>query len=570
MHTPLRSVHVTLGRLPYPVQWLLLILSILLFVVRCAKIEELEGGPKDTTPPKLKTTYPAHGSTGFNGQKIQLIFDKEVEIQDIYNRLIITPKLEKRTDKPSYTTKTQGNKVELHLAVPLAPETTYTFSFTDAICDTKERTAAENPVLTFSTGDSIDTLCIGGKINYLMTNKPAANALVGLYKVTTPDTAHILNSNPDYFTRTNQEGTFKIEHIKPGPYKICAGYSESEKRRLILDSDQDFYGFLPSPIALSESLENIDLSILQANIAELSIQSTQAQGTYFEIHFNRPIQETYTLQLKGLSKRTQHQLFSHLAEKNQVIRVYNTMGLLENETLEASLLATDDRGNEVNQTVRLRFKNTAKKEPFRCTIQPNRVPACLSIDITANKPMKNIYADNIYLLINQVDTLFLTSEDITQHPLHDAITIRKQVDTDINTAQGQLTPTNIALHIPKGAFISVEKEQNESLTYQYVAKNPTDYGRLSGQVTTQSPGFIIQLLNDKYEVVEAIRNQSHYKFETITPGIYTIRVLLLDKQHGMWHCGNINQSIPPNPVIFYPHELNIAANWSLEDINLSC
>jgi hypothetical protein len=549
----------------------------LLFTTGCAQIENPEGGPKDTTPPQLISTYPLHESTGFKDKKLKLTFDKEIEIQDIYNRLIITPKLARLEDKPSYVAKVRGNMVEIELEAPLEEETTYTFNFKDAICDTKERTPAANPTLTFSTGDYVDSIYVTGKIQYLMTDQPATDALVCIYKINETDTLHILNSTPDYFTKTNQNGEFKIEHIKQGRYKICAGYSKENK--LILDASKDPYGFLPTVLELLEPIDNLNLHIVEADITEFKLQNSQPQGQYFEINFSKPI-AIYTIELANRSKRFKDaQLYSHLVEDAHTIRVYNTLGLLEDDMLEARLTAQDKMGNSIEQNIRIYFRDKVlEKEKFKCIIQPttdtkvDTMP--LKVHVSTNKPIRNINTDNLFLVFNQADTLQLAPEEIIIDQHRDSITIQKHFNlTDwIQPTEKDTTGDNklpgIELCIAKGAFVSVERELNEASNHKYLIKNPQECGIIKGRITTHAPGFIVQLLNTKYEVVEEIRNKTDYVFKNVLPGNYKIRILVLNEKDGKWAFGNINQSIPPNPVILYSHELTIVANWEIDYIDI--
>jgi hypothetical protein len=559
-----------------PLLTILCTLVILLFTTRCSQIEELEGGPKDTTPPQLISTYPLHESIGFKGQKLRLTFDKEIEIQDIYNRLVITPKLARLEDKPSYVAKVKGKMVELDLETPLEKETTYTFNFKDAICDIKEHTAAVNPTLTFSTGDYVDSMYVAGQVKYLMTGQLANDALVCLYKIIETDTCHILNSTPDYFTKTNQEGEFKLEHIKQGKYRICTGYSKENK--LILDASKDPYGFLPTTLELLEPIDSLPLYILQADVTEFKLQNHQPQGQYFEISFSKPI-TAYTLELANRSRRFKNaQLYSHLIEDGHTIRVYNTLGLLEDDILEAKLTAQDIVGKSIEENISIHFRDkTTKKEKLKYTIQPipgTKVdPKPLELNIIFNKPIKSIQQDSLFFVINQADTLKLIPDEIILQSHKDTITIQKYFDTadwiqapqEVNTETDELL--NIELHIAKGAFISVEKELNEPSDHKYFIKTPQECGTIKGRISTRFPGFIVQLLDTNYEVVEEIRNKTDYVFKDILPGNYLIRVLLLREKDGKWNFGNINQSIPPDPVIFYPHELAIVANWELDYID---
>jgi len=559
------------------------IIVIALLTSTCAAINPLEGGPKDTVPPQLIETYPAQESTNnFQEKKkkptITLTFDKEIQVQDIYNKLIVTPKLARREEGPSYVFKVKKNILELSLEVPLEEDTTYTFNFKDAIRDTHEGTPAENPTLTFSTGAQVDAMYITGQVKLLMTDQPT-KALISLYKITEADTTHILNSAPDYFTASKEDGTFRLEHIKQGTYRLCAG--QSKENKLTIDPSKEPYGFLTAPLELAEPIENISLYITEANINEFKVQSSKPQGPYFEISFSKPI-STYHLQLKHIPKRLKNStLYSHLIEEGATIRVYNTLGLLEDDLLEAKLETGDEMGNAIEQDIKLQFKDRrVEKAPFKYTMQPaagTKINAKLfQVDIQFSKPIKDIQADNLYLLTEQKEKWPISPEEITIHPHRDKITIQKKLNLTTGSkssiAADASTPKDenknqATLQIDKGAFVSVEKELNEAGTFKYLFKTSEECGSIKGNVITRAPGFIIQLLDREYQVVDEIRNQRYYEFKDVLPGNYWIRVLATSTRDGQWSFGNINKLIPPDPVIFYPHELAIVAKWELEDID---
>ena len=56
-------------------------------------------------------------------------------------------------------------------------------------------------------------------------------------------------------------------------------------------------------------------------------------------------------------------------------------------------------------------------------------------------------------------------------------------------------------------------------------------------------------------------------FKKILPGNYRLRVLVLQDKDAAWQFGNINKLETPDPVLFYPHELDVVANWELDYID---
>ena len=391
-----------------------LALATCLITYGCANIMMPEGGPKDVPPPKIVKTSPLQGSTHFKGKVLKLVFDKEIEVKDIYSRLVITPQLKQLENKPSYTCSVWGNTVTLKLMSPLEENTTYTFNFNNAIRDTTEGNIAASPTLTFSTGDRLDDEYVAGQVTDLMTQLPAPQALVALYKARDEE-AHILNATPDYFTTADEQGKFRIDHISPGQYYICAG--KSHKKSYEINPETDPYGFLKAPIDLTAgSVDNISIPILQADVRRLKLQRQQPVRQYYELTFNKPIQ-TYTLTLQHPPQGHEEVLYSHLVEEHHTIRVYNTLELLEEDSLEAQLTATDVLGNMVEETITLHFKaRQHPQHPASYKFDPTSGTAIKSHFVgtmTLNKPVKEILIDHLYFVLNGQHKVQIQTEDVT-------------------------------------------------------------------------------------------------------------------------------------------------------------
>ena len=553
----------------------LMCIALGLFTHSCARIIAPEGGPKDTIPPQLIQVFPVQGSTNFKGGTIKLIFDKEIEACDIYKKLIVTPRLQKLDNKPSYTYSVQGKTLKINLKVPLEEETTYTFNFRDAIKDITEGNIAKDLLLTFSTGAQIDVMHVTGQVNYLMTHQPASKAVVALCKADS-NNFNIFDNPPDYFIEADEEGKFKLDHIKKGKYYLYA--STSKDNQLMIDPSVDEYGFLKDPIELTEKpIEGITLSILKADIRKFQLQSQQFQDQYLELSFNKPVVD-YKLSLTHQSKRSQEAstLYSHLIEDKRVIRVYNTLGFLEEDSVKAHLTAQDELGTVIEEIIDIQFKEKRNKkyttsykfEPASGTaINSNFVGT-----VTINKPVKEIVLDRLFFVFNKQSKISIDTEDLQLSDHRDVITIKKQFDPRMLASlekkeKGHEETIGLVLHIEEEAFITVEEDRNEAMHCMYTLINPKEYGTIRGKIVTETPGFIIQLLDADYKVVKEIRNERNYQFKELIPGNYRLRVLVLKAKDAAWCFGNIYKLKEPDPVIFYPSEVGVIANWEVEGID---
>jgi Bacterial Ig-like domain len=550
----------------------LVLVALGLFISSCARIMAPEGGPKDTIPPKLIRAFPTQESTGFKEKTIKLVFDKEIEVHDIYNKLVVTPKLPTLKNRPSYTCSVRGKTLKLTLETPLQEETTYTFNFNDAIKDTTEGNIAEGLVLTFCTGEYIDTMYVTGQVKHLMTHEPAAKVLVALCKVSN-NSLNIFDNPPDYCAKTDEGGKFKLGHVKKGKYYIYA--STSKNNQLTVDPSEDAYGFLSNAIDLTITpLEGVTLSILKADVREFKLQSQQPQGQYFELNFNKPVVD-YTLTLGSSFKKFTEPptLYSHLIEDKQVIRVYNTFGLLEGDRLEAYLTAKDAAGMVLEEKITIQFRaSRSQNHPAAYAFEPatgTAIPPDFVGTMTVNKPMKEVIADRLSFIFDNKKEIRIHAEDLQLNPQRDMITITKQLPSMLQWRENgeEDKKESLVLQMKEGAFVTAEGDSSKAMRYVYTLSNPKEYGTIRGTITTEAPGFIVQLLDLKYNVIDSLKNEYNYQFNGIAPGNYKLRLLILQEKEGEWRFGNIHERKEPDPVVLYPADVAVISNWKVEGID---
>lgn len=561
----------------------LLCLLLVLLTQACAHITAPDGGPKDETPPKLMTTSPAQGSINFQGKVINLTFDKAIEVNNIKDRLVITPKLEKSANKPSYTHSIYGKTLRIKLNASLNQATTYTFNFNNAIRDITEGNEAEAPTLIFSTGEQIDTMYIKGNVRNHMTQQPAPGVLVGLYKAG-EQRPNYLEDLPDYFTKTDEKGAYHLAHISKGKYYICANNNSALK----IDPAVDIYGFLTAPIDLTTtSAEEVLLSVLKADIRAPKIESQQIVGAYFELRFNKAM-ENYSLTLpQKLITSVEPKVYSHWIEDDQTIRIYNTFGLLEEDSIDVQLTAQDALGQTLEALITLQFSEERPKDDFAYNLEPGSASAIDSnfvATITCNKPIKSVAVDHFCFLANGKEVMQFSDDDWQLNEQRNVLTLKKQLGPSLSALLSAVevgsTPRQedkvqaregLALQLKEGALVSIEKDESQAQVYTYLTKDSEAYGMIQGTVSTQAPGFIVQLLDEDYEVIQEVRNRQHYQFDEIVPGNYRIRVLVLKNADGAWDHGNILTNKAPDAVIFYKatEAITVLPSWPMENVDLA-
>ncbi len=181
----------------------------------CAQIGSPTGGPRDTLPPVLVGSVPKLYATNFKDNKITLIFDEYIDVQEVQTNLLVSP-FPKITPTINFKLKT----VTVKLKDTLIPNTTYAINFGNAIRDNNEGNPFKNFTYVFSTGNIIDSMKAGGKVIIAETGKTDSTFIALLYR--NVDDSAVQKRKPDYVSRLDGTGQFQFTNLSPGRYKLYA------------------------------------------------------------------------------------------------------------------------------------------------------------------------------------------------------------------------------------------------------------------------------------------------------------------------------------------------------------
>ncbi|WP_187696228.1 hypothetical protein, partial [Xanthovirga aplysinae] len=499
---------------------------------------------------------------------------------------------------------------------PFKDSTTYTFNFRDAVTDITEYNKAENVRLAFSTGPYLDSLQVKGVIRDLLTNEPIKEAIVSLYPAN--DTLDLFNSEPNYFTMSGEDGSYLIDNIKDGDYRIYAFSTKS--RNLTAKTANDIYGFSAKTLDLKAKSDTINIGLVKNNIDSLKLLYARPSGKYFEIRLNKYVTD-YSLEPIDSDAK----LFSNLQDENKTIRVYNTDERIEADSMQVKLWAIDSVKNKVNENLYIKFIESRQSlADFAQTAKSKQSDIIDTIEIkyTFNKPIKTIVPDSLYI---QYDSLTIdpidVNKDLHWNKTRDQVTIVKAIDLSKVKREEEQLPINntdstlnqidqnvdqnvenlaeekdkqparlsrrerkeaeqvkpkpkkinyvdrVRLYNSAASFISIENDSSTVVDNFYTFKEPKNFGIIKGKITTTYPHYYVQLLDDKNQVIDEQVSPKNYEFNYVKPGTYKIRVLVANKNTGKWEIGDIRNNEEPDPVYFYPKNLTVRANWELlEDL----
>lgn len=187
---------------------------LLLGLLACAKKTSPEGGPYDTTPPRLVKSTPENGAVNVKSKRIKLRFNENVQLERQSEKVVFDPP--QRT--PPKLTAGIGKTITIQFEDPLLDSTTYVIDFSDAIVDLNEKNPIDGFTFAFSTGPIIDTLCLSGKLLDAQTLQPLPDFTVGIYKDF--QEGDLKEKTMLRVSRTTETGNFFIKNLAPGEYSL--------------------------------------------------------------------------------------------------------------------------------------------------------------------------------------------------------------------------------------------------------------------------------------------------------------------------------------------------------------
>ncbi len=275
----------------------------------CAQIGAPTGGPRDSIPPVLVTASPKLFTTNFKGNKITLIFNEYINVLDVQKNVLVSP-FPKTSPVIDFKLKT----VSIKLIDTLIDNTTYAINFGNAIVDNNENNPFKEFTYVFSTGSTIDSLKLSGKVLMAETGKPDSTLQALLYR--NANDSSVEKRKPDYIAKINANGKFTFTNLSEGIYRIYAlkdgdgGKTYNSKIESFAFADADIVvAAIPDSVLLyayEEEKEKKKIpSVAAKSAADKKLKFTPAPSknmqqdlrSDFELHFNNTLKNFDTTKI---------------------------------------------------------------------------------------------------------------------------------------------------------------------------------------------------------------------------------------------------------------------------------
>ncbi len=581
-----------LDKIPYIIiagfAWVVIVSS-------CANQGMPTGGPRDTIPPVLTGTFPAYKSLNFSGNEVRLTFNEYIIPDQVSEQLVISPPLEKR---PVILTKSRT--LILRFNESLQDSLTYSMDFKNSIIDNNERNPLENLRFIFSTGDSLDSLRVAGKVVNAFNMEPLENTLVMLHK-NLHDSA-VYRLRPLYIARTDEEGMYLFDNVAEGQYHLFSlndananmRYDEGVEEIAFHDSvivpsavyhaEADTLAsgadsllvtghihFLPGPVYLRQFSEEIYDQYLKTSKRDSPYQ--------FTLVFNEPVRDTFSVRL--VNEDIENWVISEPNLKYDSLTFWitdTTLARQEKIQMEISYFQIDTTDNLYVEKDTIEMQYIEKEDPRRRRRAarnededaPPEVPQfswTTNLSSTGFDLNKDIIlsAPQPLRFINPEAISVYLAEDTLKTPLEIKVAPDSVLYRTYRISYQWEDETSYTISVDSAASENIYGLTSREILTTFSTRSRDYYGAINLAITGVEGQVLVQLLENKPEEPvlseKIIDKDQTVVFDYLPPEKYRVKAIFDINRNGKWDPGSYQDKFQPEPVIYINEVIKVRSNW---------
>lgn len=581
---------------------LLVIISVVAYLISisCAnRGSGPQGGPKDITPPRPQRSIPDANSLNYKKNRIDIIFDEIVQVQNTFDNIIISP-----PQKQAPTVKAIGKKISVELQDTLKDETTYTIFFGDAIVDNNEHNVLSGYSFSFATGESIDTLKMSGTLIDAATLNPIAGVMVGIHSDLS-DSA--FTSKPfDRITKTDKNGNFSITNIRSGKYRIYALDDVGNNYRF--DMPDEKIAFSDSIFEPSVSTNVVADTVYRDSVVRLSTGKTDTLRLVdtvirkFDVRYSpdsivlRAFVEDYYNQyvVKSLRPDVRHFTIYFNAPNKELPR---TEGI-NFDMGKGVVVEPNSRGDTIDywlkdtalwaiDTLKLRLTYMKMDSTHNLVEQTDTIS--LRSQKRRAKSDKNRNQEFLTLIsnakgsINYFDTIEISIPTPAEMDMVKKISLQRRVDTIWQPQKSTITAIDSVgrryrvaatlqpsqtyrLVVDSASFRDIYGNVNKNTTFDFSVKSKDLYASLTLEMGVFTGKEIIELIDKNERIIRrVIADKQKVRFDNLDAGTYYARLFVDLNGNGKYDVGNFAEKRQAEPVYYYSKSFELRQMWDNEE-----
>lgn len=499
----------------------------------CATRSAPTGGPRDTLPPSLDTSYPPNQSINFSAQRIRLVFDEYLSLKSGQQQMMISPPL---SEKP--TIKSSGREVLIEFEDTLRQNTTYIISFGSAITDFTEGNVNEEIRYVFSTGSYIDSLSLSGSLSDAFSGEVPKDIMVALYRDNQIEKrdSFLYKQLPNYYSFLSEQGAFKMTNLRAGNYRLVA--FEDKDGDFKLNKGTEKMAFWPELITLkADTTYNYELQSFEPSPDFKFKNAIHSGKGLIKFAFSK---EPDSLDIKPLDIPEDSAFFQKRPGGDSLYYWFN----VKRDSINF-LLNGQGGFRDSLYTVSLRNRKTPS---LRLKPEREELRSFDTIVLHSNLPLSNVLNDSILELTNDSSRASLSINP--QEPLE--------------LLRYPPFKTNIAFNFKPNSVKSWYQAKMDSAFLKFSVLKGDDLGSIDLRVVTDTIFQYILRVNDPKgrQVKQAIFTDSTtVVLRKMPPGAYKAYLIQDVDRDSTWTTGNFWRNRLPEARLEFKEKLEIRANW---------
>ena len=586
------------------------------FLSRCASVGQPTGGPRDSLSPNVVLTTPELGATNFRGDRIYIAFDEYVQLKDQQKEVYTSPAMKK---KPTVSLRGRGIEIQLE-PDSLDDNTTYAIEFGASVADNNEGNPLHGLRYVFSTGSTIDSLYMSGYTEDSQTTDSLGRAYICFFEAdSVPEPKEwdstLLKYKPSKIARSQRNGIFIAQNLKPVPYRVYAYFDSNENQTY--EPSIDKVGFLdgtfnpkdmPAFGIWYDSVRRYPSADPQIYLRMFTDVSFRRQSLRDKLRpeqhkiilaFGAERPQISSIELDGIP--SDKLIYEYLKESRDSIAIWlnvpseqlpdtirgsisylkhDSVRVLRPETEQLRLawrrVESREQERERERLERQRARAEADGTEWREPAKPSTFRLMQPTDRAEINPEQNLLFEFPTPLSRFDSTAFeLLSWSKDGDTVRERITFKAD---SLSTRKWLMQSRWIAersyrLYIPTDALADITGEGNDSITLNLSVADIAKFSTLRLNIVprTENAEYIVQLLNSSNKVQ---REFSHlgggeHTINYVPTGEIRIRVVEDLNRNGRWDSGNLVERRQSERAELYKNEQEeelfaMKAGWEFE------
>jgi len=508
-------------------------------------------------------TVPENKTVAFKESILEIEFNEFVNRGSVLQNILIQPRT-----KQEYAWS--GRTLKIKFIEPLRDSTTYSLTIGNDIQDMNQNKATSPISLAFSTGSTIDSSKIYGKIIGVFPE----GVQIFAYKLGSEDTCNPKFRIPDYNKRIASDGTFSFESIANGRYRLFA--IKDELSNNLFDIGQDMFSAAPVDISAQHFVaDSIVFRIcpadyfLQAKMVDVKGVSSQE----IEVQFSKEVL------IGTVSAETFSILDSATNEPMKILSVNKTKHSQKELTIVVEKPFTENRKYGIS------LKNSSKS--FK-DVHFFEIPTQDSLLYFSTRnslfPNKNSIV-SISKKDSSINNSLSDSLEVTlSRPLSNSATIVYSTDKKeaISLIENPLIRNYFSIPFKnfknsQWNIISIQIKDpiilfDTTVVLSLQTLDNRNYGKIKGTIERKNMNIpILVYLNSTKrngKNYHFMVTENTFSFENLEEGSYSMEIVVDSDKNGIFSCGNIEPFQYCEKVIKHPTIFDIKPRWSIDKVVL--